>query len=173
VAIGLGANLGRKKLTLARAARGLRGFIDALTLSSLWRTEPVGGSGRQPDFLNAAAVGTTRLSPEELLDALQELERRAGRKRVRERNAPRTLDLDLLLYGARRIRTPRLAVPHPRLAERRFALAPLAELAPRRVVPGTGRTVASLLAAAPPARVERIGRFRSAQARGGTVRRSA
>ncbi|HKC24438.1 MAG TPA: 2-amino-4-hydroxy-6-hydroxymethyldihydropteridine diphosphokinase [Thermoanaerobaculia bacterium] len=171
--MGLGANLGRKKLTLARAARGLAAFVDGLRLSSVFRTEPVGGAGREPDYLNAAAVGTTRLSPEELLDALQELERQAGRERVPERNAPRTLDLDVLLYGARRIRGPRLTVPHPRLAARRFALAPLAELAPRRVVPGTGRSVASLLAAAPPARVERAGTLRPAPAGGGTVRRRA
>ena len=129
--------------------------MEDLVLSPLYRTEPVGGPG-QPDYLNAVATGRTRLLPLELLALLRRLEAEAGRDPLGERNGPRTLDLDLLLYGDEVIGLPDLAVPHPRLAARRFVLAPLADLVPDRVVPGTGRTVASLLAAAPPARVERL-----------------
>ena len=103
---------------------------------------------------------------------LQALEREAGRISARERDAPRPLDLDLLLYGARRISSRALAVPHPRLRERRFALAPLAELAPRRVVPGTGRTVARLLAEAPPARVVAVSPRARRRERAGSASRS-
>lgn len=129
--------------------------MEGLALSPLYRTEPVGGP-RQPDFLNAVAAGRTRLSPLDLLALLLRLEARAGRDPRGERNAPRPLDLDLLLYGDLQLRLPGLVLPHPRLARRRFVLAPLADLLPDRVVPGTGRTVASLLAAAPPARVARL-----------------
>ena len=113
------------------------------------------GGPPQPDFLNAVATGRTLLAPLELLRLLKHLEAKAGRLAVGEANGPRTLDLDLLLYGDHRIDLPELVVPHPRLAERRFVLAPLADLVPDLVVPGTTRTVLSLLAAAPPARVER------------------
>ncbi len=113
------------------------------------------GGPRQPDFLNAVATGRTVLPPLDLLRLLRRLEAAAGRLRSGAPNGPRPLDLDLLLYGDRRIDLPELVVPHPRLGERRFVLAPLADLLPDLVVPGTGRTVASLLAMAPPARVER------------------
>lgn len=113
------------------------------------------GGPRQPDFLNAVATGRTALSPLDLLRLLRRLEAGAGRLPSAEANGPRPLDLDLLLYGDSRIDLPQLVVPHPRLAERRFVLAPLADLIPDFVVPGTGRTVASLLGVAPPARVER------------------
>ncbi|MBK9088722.1 MAG: 2-amino-4-hydroxy-6-hydroxymethyldihydropteridine diphosphokinase [Holophagales bacterium] len=113
------------------------------------------GGPPQPDFLNAVATGRTLLAPLDLLRLLQDLETEAGRIPGSETNGPRPLDLDLLLYGDRRIDLPELVVPHPRLGERRFVLAPLADLVPDLVVPGTGRTVGSLLAAAPPARVER------------------
>ncbi len=115
----------------------------------------MGGPG-QPDYLNAVATGRTRLPARELLALLGRLEAEADRDPLGERNGPRTLDLDLLLYGDQVIVLPDLVVPHPRLAARRFVLAPLADLMPDRVVPGTGRTVASLLSAAPPARVERL-----------------
>lgn len=120
----------------------------------MYRTAPVGGPP-QPDFLNAVAVGRTTLAPLDLLGLLLALETAAGRRRG-ERNAPRPLDLDLLLYGDLRIELPGLVVPHPRLPERRFVLAPLAELRPALVVPGTGRSVADLLASAPAAQVERL-----------------
>jgi 2-amino-4-hydroxy-6-hydroxymethyldihydropteridine diphosphokinase len=98
----------------------------------------------------------TELPPRRLLQLLLRLEAGAGRRRGAERNGPRPLDLDLLLYGERLIDLPGLVVPHPRLRERRFVLAPLADLRPGVVVPGTGRTVAELLSAAPGARVERL-----------------
>jgi 2-amino-4-hydroxy-6-hydroxymethyldihydropteridine diphosphokinase len=101
------------------------------------------------------ATGRTRLAPLDLFRLLKRLEAEAGRLPSAETNGPRPLDLDLLLYGDRRIDLPQLVVPHPRLAGRRFVLAPLADLLPDLVVPGLDRTVASLLAAAPPARVER------------------
>ena len=114
------------------------------------------GGPPQPDFLNAVATGRTALSPLRLLGLLQRLEAEAGREGRGETNGPRPLDLDLLLYGDLQIDLPGLVVPHPRLRERRFVLVPLARLRPGLVVPGTGRTVESLLAAAPPARVELV-----------------
>ncbi len=132
-------------------SRGVAGLV----LSPLYRTEPVGGPP-QPDFLNAVAVGVTRLAPLDLLALLRGLERAAGRESSRERNGPRPLDLDLLVYGDLEIDLPGLVVPHPRLRERRFVLAPLADLRPSLVVPGTGLSVERLLALAPPARIERL-----------------
>lgn len=114
------------------------------------------GGPAQPDYLNAVATGRTGLAPLELLALLGRLQAQAGRDPLGERNGPRTLDLDLLLYGDRVIELPGLVVPHPRLAARRFVLAPLADLVPDLVVPGTGCTVADLLVAAPPSRVERL-----------------
>jgi 2-amino-4-hydroxy-6-hydroxymethyldihydropteridine diphosphokinase len=139
----------------AVALEGLARGVAGLVLSPLYRTEPVGGPP-QPDFLNAVAAGVTRLAPLDLLGLLRDLERAAGRVFSAERNGPRPLDLDLLLYGDLEIDLPGLVVPHPRLAERRFVLAPLADLRPGLVVPGTGLSVRSLLAAAPPARIERL-----------------
>jgi 2-amino-4-hydroxy-6-hydroxymethyldihydropteridine diphosphokinase len=101
------------------------------------------------------AAGFTRLPPFELLGLLKELEAEAGRVPSATPDGPRTLDLDLLLYGGLRIDLPGLVVPHPRLMVRRFVLAPLADLLPDRLVPGTGKTVARLLEEAPPARVDR------------------
>lgn len=143
--IGLGSNLGDPRGAIERAFTEL----DALPASSLrersrlYRSRPWGPVA-QPDFLNAVAALDTGLAPEELLDELLGIEKRHGRERG-ERWGPRTLDLDLLLYGEETISTPRLQVPHPRLAERAFVLVPLAELAPELEVPGEG-TVAELLA---------------------------
>lgn len=155
-AIGLGGNLGDPRAAFALALARLAPHVTALRVSPLYRTAPVGGPP-QPDFLNAAAVFRTRLAPRKLLELLLAIEAEAGRIRTAERNAPRTLDLDLLLYGDRELRERGLVVPHPRLAGRRFVLAPLADLVPRRVVPGSGRRVATLLASAPEAFVERAG----------------
>lgn len=141
--VGLGSNLDDPQRQLELAFDALSG-IDGTRLvarSSLYRSRPVGPQD-QPDFLNAVAELETRLAPEALLDRLQAIETAQGR--VRERFwGPRTLDLDLLLYGGERISTPRLAVPHPGLPLRAFVLYPLAELAPDLVVPGFG-TVAAL-----------------------------
>jgi len=157
--IGLGANLGDAAGTLARAVDA----IDALPstrvvrVSSLYRSAPVDAQG--PDFVNAAAEIETALSPSALLAQLLAIEAAEGRLRP-YRNAPRTLDLDLLLAsdadGPLRIDTPSLALPHPRMHLRAFVLAPLAELDAQLAVPGHGR-VADLLAACAVQRIERIG----------------
>lgn len=153
VAIGLGGNVGDVRKAFELAVGRLVGALASPLVSSVYRTEPVGGPP-QPDYLNAAAVGRTGLPPLDLLDLLLSTERAAGRDRDRSgRDEPRPLDLDLLLYGSEVIVHPRLTVPHPRLASRRFALVPLAELLPDAVVPGTGRTVSELARAAPPSRV--------------------
>lgn len=127
--IGLGANLGQAQTTLRHAAGELAQTpgVASLRLSSFYRTAPVDSSG--PDYVNAVAAVQTHLAPMALLDVLQEIESAHGRMRP-YRNAPRTLDLDLLLYGDQAIDTPRLIVPHPRMHERAFVLQPLSELAP-------------------------------------------
>ncbi len=128
--VGLGANLGADLLdSLTRAARALATLPDTrlVALSSAWRSAPVDAGG--PDFLNAVAALDTELPPLELLDALQAIELAHGRERP-YRNAPRTLDLDLLLHGDQVLDTPRLTLPHPRLGERAFVLRPLLEIAP-------------------------------------------
>ncbi|HSB62547.1 MAG TPA: 2-amino-4-hydroxy-6-hydroxymethyldihydropteridine diphosphokinase [Thermoanaerobaculia bacterium] len=145
VAIGMGANVGDPRRAFRNALRSLSPFLRNPKSSPVYRTSPVGGPP-QPDFLNAVIVGTTSLSALALLTLLRESEISAGRKPGRPRNAPRPLDLDLLLYGDEQIATRRLTVPHPRMKSRLFVLVPLADVAPRRVVPGTGKTVARLLA---------------------------
>ncbi len=138
--IGVGANLGDREATI-RAA--LAALPDVVGVSQLRETDPVGVVD-QPPFLNGAAVLETDCSPRKLLDALLAVERKLGRER-RERWGPRTIDLDLLLYGDETIDEPGLTVPHPRLHERRFALEPLLDLDPELAIPGRGR-VADLLA---------------------------
>lgn len=132
--IGLGANLGDARAALQEAVRALRALDggESLTLSSLYSSAPIDSSG--PDYLNAVACLPTRLSAPDLLRALQRIENAAGRERP-YRNAPRTLDLDLLLYGDACIDSPDLTVPHPRMFQRAFVLLPLAELAPQWVPP--------------------------------------
>ncbi len=140
--IGLGSNLGDREAALWGALMLLG--EDVVAVSSFRETDPVGYLD-QPRFLNAAAALETELDPRALLERLLEVERELGRTRDGPRFGPRTIDLDLLLYGDRVIDEPGLVVPHPRLAERRFALEPLAELDPDLVVPGLGR-VTDLLA---------------------------
>ncbi len=144
--IGLGSNLGDRRATLegAIAALGATPGVRVRRVSSFHQTDPVGGPPGQPAYLNAAAVLETTLDPFELLHVLRTIEARFGRVRT-VRWGERTLDLDLLLFDDRIIRTPALIVPHPRLAERRFVLEPLAEIAPRAVDPRTGRTMSELL----------------------------
>jgi len=128
--IGLGANLGADlSATLTQAALSVEAMpgTSVVALSSVWRSAPVDADG--PDFLNAVAALDTRLAPLELLDALQAIEQAHGRERP-YRHAPRTLDLDLLLYADLVFDTPRLTLPHPRLGERAFVLLPLLEIAP-------------------------------------------
>jgi 2-amino-4-hydroxy-6-hydroxymethyldihydropteridine diphosphokinase len=143
----LGANLGPREETLRHAIRLLDEAqgVDVVATSSLRETDPVGVL-EQPRFLNGAAAVDTELAPRELLSVLLEVERRLGRVRDGARWGPRTIDLDLLLYGDETIDEPGLRVPHPRLAERRFVLEPLAELDPQLVVPRSG-AVTGLLAA--------------------------
>ena len=147
--VGIGSNLGDREETVRRALEllGEADGVEVVAVSTLRETEPWGPVA-QPPFLNGAAALETRLGPEALLATLLSVEQTLGRRRdgAAERWGPRTLDLDLLLYGDRTLDLPGLTVPHPRLHERRFALEPLAELAPDADVPGRG-TVAELLAA--------------------------
>jgi 2-amino-4-hydroxy-6-hydroxymethyldihydropteridine diphosphokinase len=140
--VGLGANLGDREETISRALDVLRGAegVDVVAVSTLRETEPW-GPVEQPPFLNGAAELETTLSPRELLELLLEVERQLGRLRGGERFGPRTIDLDLLLYDDLELEEPGLTLPHARLHERRFALEPLAELAPDVRVPGRGKAV--------------------------------
>ena len=154
VYLGLGSNLGDR---LGNLAAGLKSLAPAglavEAVSSVWETEPVGGPP-QPPYLNGAARLRTRLSPRAVLEAVQAAEVAAGRRRTL-RYGPRPLDLDILLFDDAVIAEPDLAIPHPRLAERRFVLAPLAEIAPDAVHPVLRRSVRALLAeCADPHRVE-------------------
>jgi len=141
VFIALGANLGDAMQTLRQAAvaMGKLPLTQVLEASSLYRTAPVDSSG--PDYLNAVLQLQTALPAPVLLQALQEIEAAAGRERP-YRNAPRTLDLDILLYGSGHIDSPHLQVPHPRMAQRAFVLEPLAEIAPGRISPAQREAVA-------------------------------
>jgi 2-amino-4-hydroxy-6-hydroxymethyldihydropteridine diphosphokinase len=143
--VALGANLGDPAITVRAALAALAVLPGArlLASSSLYRTAPV-GLKNQPDFINAAAALDTELDAHALLDGLFGIEARFGRVRS-VKNAPRTLDLDLLLWGDAVQDDPGLTLPHPRLHERAFVLAPLAEIAPELAIPGHGR-VADLLA---------------------------
>ena len=130
--MGLGSNLGEREATLWKALEGLGATegIEVVAVSSFRETDPVGVVD-QPRFVNGAAALETSLRPRELLERLLDVERSLGRDRaVEERWGPRTLDLDLLLYGGESIDEPGLEVPHPRLAERAFVLEPLLELDP-------------------------------------------
>jgi 2-amino-4-hydroxy-6-hydroxymethyldihydropteridine diphosphokinase len=149
VAIALGSNLGDRDAHLEFALRHLASILDHLRSSSRVDTAPAGVPGDQPRFLNAAAIGTTTLPPQALLDALLGIETARGRERPYP-SAPRTLDLDLILFGDQVIDTERLHVPHPRFRERRFVLAPLAEIAPGWRDPVSGWTVEELLSRLPP-----------------------
>jgi len=132
--VAIGANLGDARATVRQAMKALGGLphTRVLALSSLYRSAPVDATG--PDFVNAVAALDTALSPGELLAALHRLEDSAGRERP-FRNAPRTLDLDLLRHGDSVLHTPALTLPHPRMLQRAFVLRPLAEIAPEEVTP--------------------------------------
>lgn len=134
--IGLGSNLEHPVTQVATALLELQQLSDCRNLmhSSLYRSDPVGPAG-QPDYINAVAAIETTLTPLDLLDALQALEQKHERVRI-QHWGPRTLDLDLLLYGDRQINCERLTVPHAYLTERNFVLYPLAEIAPKLSIPG-------------------------------------
>jgi 2-amino-4-hydroxy-6-hydroxymethyldihydropteridine diphosphokinase len=145
VAISLGSNLGNRDAALGFAVERLQDLLANLRISEIHETIPQGeGLGSQPLYLNAIVVGDTALAPRDLLDALLAIEDGFGRERPAP-NAPRTLDLDLVLFGDEVIEEPGLQVPHPRFRERFFVLGPLAEVAPSWVDPVTGRTVTELL----------------------------
>ncbi|GGM17615.1 2-amino-4-hydroxy-6-hydroxymethyldihydropteridine diphosphokinase [Deinococcus aerophilus] len=139
--IALGANLGHPHDTLRWAVQAVAQHGELRGVSGLYRTAPVGGPAGQPDYLNAALHLNTALAPHALLNALHELEARAGRER-RERWAARLLDLDLIVYDGLVQAGPLLTLPHPRAWERAFVLAPLADLNPELRHPQTGETVA-------------------------------
>jgi 2-amino-4-hydroxy-6-hydroxymethyldihydropteridine diphosphokinase len=171
-AISVGANLpspaGTPEQTVLAAMEDLAAAGTLVARSSLYRTEPVGFAD-QPPFVNAAVTLTTTLHPEALLDFLLATERRYGRNRSSDRpNRPRTLDLDLLLVDGLVVNSPKLTLPHPALAARRFVLAPLAEIAPDLQHPILGTTIANLLAVLPDDganRIEAVRKIYSAQDR--------
>ncbi len=140
IAIGLGGNVGTHEAIVERFVRAREAIaqLGAVRSASLYRTAPIGPSKQH--FLNSAlSLRAPDMQPRELIETLLEIERLLGRDRAREaRWGPRTLDLDVLVWDDRVIRTPELEVPHPRLVERRFALAPLAELDEELVIPGHG-----------------------------------
>jgi 2-amino-4-hydroxy-6-hydroxymethyldihydropteridine diphosphokinase len=137
--IGIGSNLGERESTIRDALEllGADPELEVEAVSSIRETDPVGVVD-QPRFLNAAIRLATDLAPRPLLERLLAVETQLGRVRTGERYGPRTIDLDLLLYGDEIVDEPGLRVPHPRLAERRFVLEPLAELDPGLLVPGLG-----------------------------------
>jgi 2-amino-4-hydroxy-6-hydroxymethyldihydropteridine diphosphokinase len=154
--VGLGANLDDPLEQIRSAARDLELLPDTrhVHCSSFYRSAPVGFSA-QPDFINAVCRLETVLSAPALMQALLDIESRHGRVRGAQKGGPRTLDLDLLLYGQAVLHEPGVVVPHPRLHERAFVLAPLAELDPHELIPGRG-PVATLLAACTGQRIEKL-----------------
>ncbi|WP_313085155.1 2-amino-4-hydroxy-6-hydroxymethyldihydropteridine diphosphokinase [Pseudomonas sp.] len=157
VYIGLGSNLAEPRLQLRGALDALARISDSqrVAVSSLYLSDPLGPPD-QPRYHNAVAALDTRLAPLALLDALQAIEQAHGRTRKAERWGPRTLDLDILLFGDRLIDEPRLQVPHYHLQARAFVLYPLAEIAPADLRLADGRTLTALLADCPFAGLERL-----------------
>ena len=156
--VALGSNLGERSVHLANAVAALRRAtgVEVASLSPVYETEPVGGPPQGP-YLNAVVALRTDLEPRPLLDLLLAIEAREGRVRDGQRNAARSLDLDLLLHGNAVLDTPDLVLPHPRLYERAFVLEPLSDLAPELVHPSLGETVSTLARRVrDPARVRRI-----------------
>jgi 2-amino-4-hydroxy-6-hydroxymethyldihydropteridine diphosphokinase len=154
-AIALGSNLGDSRSILDSAIDRLRSHpqIELIAVSSWYLTKPIGPP--QPDYFNGCATLQTTLEPCDLLTALHSIEAEFGRVREQHWGA-RTLDLDLLLYDSQIIDTPSLQVPHPRMTERAFVLIPLSEIAPDRIEPRSGRTIAELCDRLEYAGVERL-----------------
>lgn len=141
--LGLGSNLGDRRVHLAAALRAIGDFARIAAISRVYETQPVGYTDQGP-FLNLVVRISTELTPESLLRRIKAIEVEVGRS-PSFRNGPREIDIDLLLCGSTQIRGPILDLPHPRMAERAFVLRPMADLAPDLEVPGTGRTVTELL----------------------------
>ena len=155
VYLGLGSNQGDRETNLRHAIERIEAIAEVDAVSSIYETEPVGFQ-QQPDFLNLAVRARTTLGPEELMTALFGIERDMGRERT-FRNAPRSIDIDLLLYGDRIVDMPELAVPHPRLTARAFTLLPLIELDAALLHPGTGERLADIATRVPLERATRVG----------------
>ncbi len=143
VYFGLGSNVGDRRQNLDKALDYLSQRLRVAELSSVYDTEPVGNT-EQPRFLNMVCGVYTTLEPQALLILVKSIERKMGRQPGRT-NDPRTIDIDILFYGDKVIKTPDLVIPHPRLAERAFVLVPLAELAPDLVHPVSGKRITELL----------------------------
>lgn len=146
VYLGLGSNCGDRLANLRSAARRLHARVTITQVSSVYETEPV-GYAKQPWFLNAVMEGFTDLDPDALLQFSLDIERELGRVRPFP-NAPRTIDIDILLYGELNVALPTLTIPHPRLTERGFTLCPLTEIAPHLEHPISGEAMESILATA-------------------------
>lgn len=143
VAVALGSNLGDRRHHLDFAFEQLSTILSGLRVSAIRETEPFDVPDPQPPYLNAVVTAESAMEPDELMLALLAIERARGRQRPSAR-APRTLDLDLILFGDRVVAAPQLTIPHPRFRERRFVLEPLAELAPEWKDPVTGKTMGEL-----------------------------
>ena len=146
---GLGSNLGDRANSIVLAVERLSKYLTSIRVSEIFETLPRYRTD-QPDFLNAVLAGDSTASPQELLDILRTIESELGRDRVAAGwMGPRTIDIDILLYGDLMIDTPELTIPHPRIKERKFALLPLLDIAPDLPEPGTSRKYADCLAALP------------------------
>ena len=147
VVVAFGSNLGDREAAIREAADTVAAFLTSFRLSHIIETQPVGaGLEHDPPYLNAVGVGESTLTPHEIFERLRAIEHAAGRTRSTP-GAPRTLDLDLILAGDRRVEDPDLQVPHPRFRERLFVLEPLAAIAPDLKDPVTGLTMTALLRA--------------------------
>lgn len=151
-AFSLGSNMGNRLEMLRLAAGEMRALFGAVTASRVWETEPWGDT-RQPRFLNMALTARTSLSCAELLRRVKDIEKKLGRVKTR-RWGPRLIDIDILLVGGEVVNTAELTVPHPRMCERAFALKPLAEIGGDLMHPISRKSVAELLAAIPPEKME-------------------
>jgi 2-amino-4-hydroxy-6-hydroxymethyldihydropteridine diphosphokinase len=159
--LSLGANQGDRQSNLEQALQRLEKVITIQAISSLYETEPVGEGGKplpydQPLFLNLACQGRTNLEPTTVLTALKEIEASMGRL-PSFRNAPRPIDIDILLYNNLQINLPQLVIPHPRMRERAFVLIPLAEIAPFTIEPISGQTIQQMASNIAPQGISKIG----------------